>query len=268
MIFAARVIDDPFFSDLFVRKMLELPELPGGLNAAGDTPVSEFALPMAEGAIVPTPGNIYEDCLPAVVLVGAISKCQKCPEWHSGGFAGGWIASPEGHVVTNQHVVEKFISGRLGVMTSDGRVFPVVSVCASDETADAAVLKIDPAGEALPFLRLAADVKQGDPVTVLSHPDGRLWYLSKGVVARFSKGNEPGNPVWMNITADYAVGSSGCPVLNDDGAVVGMVSRTSTLFTGPASSRSNTCQSAKGSPQMVVKECVPLSVLRRFFCES
>jgi S1-C subfamily serine protease len=80
---------------------------------------------------------------------------------------------------------------------------------------------------------------------------GRYWCLTEGVVSRFHRqqkatgdaipavdGNAPlandaraasgTKPVWMSITADYTIGSSGGPVFNPAGEVVGMVSRTVT----------------------------------------
>jgi serine protease Do len=261
---AERVIEDEAYVEAFVRASDLLAESWSfEAGVAGDESGMGFSFPPSGEAIVSSAENLYRDCLPAVVLVGSVYQCDKCSKWHHGGFAGGWIASPEGHVVTNHHVVEKKGTQRLGVMTLDGRVYSVDSLCASDTVADVAVVKIDPAGEKLPFLRLAENVKPGDAVVALSHPGGRLWYLSKGVVSRFSQGDEDGGPVWMNITADYAVGSSGCPVLNESGAVVGMASRTSTIFTGPSGGESTACKATQGSLQMVVKECVPLSALKR-----
>lgn len=262
---ADRVVDDADFVNLFINKMSAIvsqDNLSGSSDAHDGCPEG-FRFPSAEGAIRSSKLDIYELCLPAVVLVGRIYQCGECSKWHHGGFAGGWIASPEGHIVTNEHVVEKKSGEHLGIMTSEGNVYPVKAQCFSDKISDIAVLKIDPAGERLPFLRLAENVKPGEDISVLSHPGGRLWYISQGIVSRFSRGGEEGQPVWMNVTADYAVGSSGCPVLDDSGAVVGMVSRTSTIYTGPAEDKCGSCSSSKRSPQMVVKECVPLSALKR-----
>jgi S1-C subfamily serine protease len=59
----------------------------------------------------------------------------------------------------------------------------------------------------------------------------------------------------MSITADYAKGSSGGPVFNDRGEVVGMVSSTSSLY---YQTDSPEAPKEKGPLQMVIKNCVSL----------
>ena len=169
---AERVIDDKAYVDGFLQAA---DQLEGSSNFGDGNGNVGFSFPQTGGAIVSSIDQLYRDCLPAVVLVGSVYKCVKCTKWHHGGFAGGWIASPEGHVVTNHHVVEKKRNERLGVMTLDGRIYPVQSLCASDPVADIAVVKIDPAGEKLPFLHLAESVKLGADVVVLSHPGEDLF---------------------------------------------------------------------------------------------
>ena len=68
--------------------------------------------------------------------------------------------------------------------------------------------------------------------------------------------------VWVTVTADYAIGSSGGPVLNDAGEVVGMVSRTSTVSTADDAASG---QPAAGNVQMVFKDCVSLATMRGLF---
>lgn len=259
------VIDDNAFTDSFVRILSNLEDSRVSAEIFSNPTSQEggFKLPSAEGAIMASDGDIYAHCLSAVILVGSIYQCGKCSKWHSRGFAGGWIASAEGHIVTNYHVLDAKKNDRIGIMMFDGRVFPVKSVCALDEVSDSAILKIDAASEPLPFLGLGSGVRPGDSVSILSHPSGRLWYLTKGVVARFSRRvSEKGSSIWMNVTADYAVGSSGCPVLNETGEVVGMVSTTTTLYTQPRPNMK------VGDPQMVVRECVSLSEIRDLLSEK
>lgn len=61
------------------------------------------------------------------------------------------------------------------------------------------------------------------------------------------------NVPWLEITADYAAGSSGSPIVNDKGQVVGIVSMTNTIKY-PNEAR---------DVQMVRKICVPSSAIAK-----
>jgi len=225
--------------------------------------VAEIPRPTAPVAVAP-PTSIYAACLPAVVAVGSVYDCGRCDQWHLGGFATGWIASPCGVVVTNHHVLDKDQSHHVGVMTSDGAVFPVVEVLGWNKAADIAVVRVDTGGRELPHLALAETVSVGDTAAVISNPKRRFFVFTSGVVSRFHhmqnrRGGE--RPVFMGITADYAVGSSGGPVLSARGEVIGMVASTQTATAGrpPAEEGGE----PREAVQMVFKDCVSLQELRK-----
>ena len=216
--------------------------------------------------------SLYDAVVPAVVAVGSVFKCGKCNDWHVGQMASGWILSPDGLVVTNHHVLERAEGNRYGVMTSDGAVFGVQKVLAADVVGDAAVIRIDTKGRKLPFVQLGDRAACGTPVTVISHPKGRFYSLTTGIVSRyhrmwydehpnrakFAVGQTPA--IWMTVTADFAIGSSGGPVFNAAGEVVGMVSRTSP---GRAAAPGKPPeQPPAGGEQMIFKECVSADTLR------
>jgi len=219
--------------------------------------------------------SLYETVLPAVVVVGSIYKCNNCSDWHLGGMATGWLLADNGLVVTNHHVFGEDGSHRFGVMTADGEVFAVTAVLAADRAGDAAIARIDTRGRQLPSLALGQRPACGDAVSVISHPAGRFYSLTKGIVSRYhrqqdstaasshragdTEANEAATaPVWMSVTADFAVGSSGGPVFNADGEVVAMVSRT---FSSQA--KRNHRRYGNFGTQMVFKDCVSLDTLLR-----
>jgi hypothetical protein len=69
-------------------------------------------------------------------------------------------------------------------------------------------------------------------VRVVSHPGYFFWFFSAGQVGNHF---EESGVDWVNITADFGQGSSGAPVFDELGNVVGQVTSTLTLFaTGPA----------------------------------
>jgi S1-C subfamily serine protease len=86
---------------------------------------------------------------------------------------------------------------------------------------------------------------------VISHPDRRFYTLTDGIVSRYSTSTGGGKKTSvMMITADFARGSSGGPVFNDCGAVVGYVGSTVSVYY-------NVDKGRKDNLQMVFKQCIP-----------
>jgi S1-C subfamily serine protease len=195
---------------------------------------------------------LYERTKDSVLVVAAPYKCEKCGKTHVS-TATAFVASASGACVTNYHVVDEPKRDTLVVMTADGRVLPVKAVLAASKADDAAVLQVD--GLVARPLALAAGARVGLAVRVISHPDARFYTLTKGIVSRYLTFRRAGADVpMMAITADYARGSSGGPVLNDCGAVVGMVANTHSIHYEEKDGR-------QGALQMVVKQCVPAAAI-------
>jgi S1-C subfamily serine protease len=76
-----------------------------------------------------------------------------------------------------------------------------------------------------------ADEPVGNPVSVISHPGQRFYGMTAGIVSRYFALAMHGTSVTrMAITADFAHGSSGAPVFNEFGNVVGMVTCTDSIY--------------------------------------
>ena len=206
-----------------------------------------------------TVADIYARAKESVALVGGVYKCPNCDRWHPSA-ASGFFISPSGVLVTNYHVIAAE-SGRPNpyfAMLPSGRVFPLKEVLAADEAADIAIVQVDLRDQhgddsPVPALPLATATATGQPAHVLSHPDGRYFALSSGIVSRryLQRGTR-----WMTVTADYARGSSGGPVLDEHGSVIGLVASTNGVYYDLDDA---------GSPrnlQMVWKQCVPVENLR------
>jgi hypothetical protein len=133
----------------------------------------------------------------------------------------GFITSNSGHILTNHHVVEGCteirISGREGV----------VKLLATDIVNDLAMLQIS--GETKNFATLASEsskLRQGEDIVVYGYPLNSVLStggnLTPGVVSALTGlGN---NTNQIQITAPIQPGSSGSPVINKKGQVVGVVS--------------------------------------------
>jgi serine protease Do len=197
--------------------------------------------------------TLYQRSAGSVVGIASVYKCNHCPHWHTAGTATGWVIGSNGEIASNHHVFAETRGTNVvgvGILTLDGRTFPVLGVLAADKARDIAVVRTGATG--LTPLALSAGEPVGRPISALAHPTGQLWTLTQGYVSRYAlQPVGPGEPPvpWMFVTADFAVGSSGGPVFNRYGAVVGMISRTHTISADP--------KQAGATAQMVVKLTVP-----------
>ena len=197
--------------------------------------------------------DFYNNCKSSVLLVGRMYKCGKCTKWHVSSVSG--FAINDDVIATNYHVVENSDGVALGAMDSTGKTYAVKEVLAAHKADDVAILKLADAN--LKSLPLASTAPVGTSVSVISHPDGRYFTMTKGDVSRyFVARTKSGRAERMAITADYAKGSSGAPVMDSTGAVVGMVSATSSIYYNKAKGHNENLQ-------MVVKSCVPVAAILR-----
>jgi putative serine protease PepD len=146
-----------------------------------------------------------------------------------GGFSlgSGFIASPDGYVITNDHVVE----GQHGATTvtfSDDTTISAKLV-GVDQESDVAVLKIDKTG--LPAVQFgdSDQVAVGDPVLAMGSPLALTNTVTSGIVSaldRTIEADEPGGPTryYAAIQTDAAVnhGNSGGPLVDSGGRVIGI----------------------------------------------
>jgi len=221
---------------------------------------SVSALPPSDQAI--DPRDLYATCRKSVVLVGKIYKCDKCSNWHTSS-ATGFVISREGVVVTNYHVLDSETPGEaIAVGTWDGRVLPIREVLAASKANDLAVIKVD-ADDLVP-MPVAPSAPVGTEVFVISHPVRHFYMMTTGIVSSHFLRKEPGKTAArheMTITADFAKGSSGAPVLDSTGAVVGIVRSTAPVY----------YEKHKGVDtkiQMVMKYVIPSSSLLKLLRPS
>ncbi len=166
------------------------------------------------------------------VRIGWCYLCDSCDDWHLS-LAGGYAISADGAVATCAHVIDAPPSKKASLVVADhdGNVFPVTKVLAFDELMDAAIVKVD---HKLTPLALNADVRPGEDAFCFSSPLDQMGYFSRGMVNRFYWGRvdrggddtslEALRSLRMNVSTPWAPGSSGSPVLDPFGNVIGHVS--------------------------------------------
>jgi len=143
------------------------------------------------------------------------------------GAGSGIIISPDGYIVTNNHVVEG--ANKVTVTLSDGNTFEA-SVVGTDAQTDLAVVKIDASD--LSYLHFLSNslgqLSVLDPViavgNALALPGGPTW--TTGVVSNLGRSIQEDTGVVLNdiIQTDAAInaGNSGGPLLDEAGQVVGI----------------------------------------------
>lgn len=176
--------------------------------------------------------------------IGWLYLCDKCGKWHLR-LAGGYALSTSGAAATCFHVVEPgstLRDGCLVAVTESGAVFPVAEVLAANRETDACIVRV--AAEGLRPLALNTNIYPGDTAYCYSDPAGRRDYFSAGIVNRFYLGGGPRTtgsrdgagalPMRMNVSTDWAPGSSGSAVLDECGNAIGHVSTISAAHDGSA----------------------------------
>lgn len=137
------------------------------------------------------------------------------------GQASGFIISPDGYILTNNHVVRD--ADEILVVGDEGKEYKG-KVVGQDPQTDLAVVKIDATD--LPFLKLgnSDDLEIAQPVMAIGAPLGLNASVTVGVVSAKGRNNLDILKFEDFIQTDAAInrGNSGGPLLNEDGEVIGI----------------------------------------------
>ena len=133
------------------------------------------------------------------------------------GFGSGFFVR-DNLIATNYHVIEGAACGT-AKLVSQFTTYTIEGVTATDKTNDLALLKVTMSGiNPLP-LGNSSDVKIGEPVYVAGNPRGLEGTFSNGII---SSRRDPYTTERLQMTAPISPGSSGGPVLNSKGEVIGV----------------------------------------------
>jgi S1-C subfamily serine protease len=231
----AEYTDDADTLDRFTRKLGELAKAdkcmkPADLKeVAGENKTAKLT-PAEPWDKSLSPEEVAERVRPSVFLLGSVVGDKK-NGYEEGRMATAWAAGADGTLVTNWHVFDGIEDDEhYGAMDHKGEVFPLTAVLAVDKAADVAVVKV--AAKGLTPLPLAtAAAKVGSWVGVLGHPGDRYYTFTQGAVTRYSvyQEDDGAKTRWMGVTAEYAYGSSGSPVVDRCGNVVAMAALTENI---------------------------------------
>jgi len=157
---------------------------------------------------------------PSVVTIGAHTM--------EGGLGAGsgFVFSPDGHILTNNHVVEVAGNGSVEVTFTDDRRFEA-TIVGSDPSTDLAVVRVE-SKEPLPHIELgdSTRLKAGQLVIAMGNPFGFSSTVSAGVISALGRSlrSRNGRLIENVIQADVAInpGNSGGPLVTPNGQAVGI----------------------------------------------
>jgi len=156
------------------------------------------------------------------------------PEQESGGTAtgSGFVIDGEGHILTNNHVVEG--AEKVTVKLGESEKTYTAKVVGADPGTDIALLKVNaPANELHPLtLGNSSEMEVGDPVVAIGNPFGLDRTVTSGIVSALQRQIQAPNGFSINhvIQTDAAInpGNSGGPLINAQGEVIGINSQIAT----------------------------------------
>jgi len=127
----------------------------------------------------------------------------------------GFFVTADGYLLTNNHVISggSFFLAK----TSSGAVYNFEAVAVRSEDPDVAILKFTATD--VPHLKLgtSAEAVEGQKVLVIGNPESLEGTVSDGIISAFRE-----DRTYIQITAPISHGSSGSPVLDESGQVIGM----------------------------------------------
>jgi putative serine protease PepD len=184
----------------------------------------------------PTPGNpslagplnapaLYNAANPSIVDITATDTPT------TGDTGTGFLIDTHGHILTADHII--YDAKTITVKFQDGTTVPA-QVLGHDRSSDIAVLEANPSPTNAAALTLGStsSLVVGDSLAIIGNPFGYNRSLSTGVVSALDRTIQAPNgwliPHAIQTDATINPGDSGGPVLNKQGAVVGIVDQIAT----------------------------------------
>ncbi len=158
--------------------------------------------------------EIIKRIQPSVVVILTYDK-----EGQISGQGSGFFINEKGDVITNRHVLEGANSAE--VKTTNGKVYPITKVLVEDKEGDLIRVSVDiPASLVHASLVSATIPEVGERIIVIGSPEGLEQTVSDGIVSAVR--DIPAFGKIIQITAPMSPGSSGSPVVNMKGEIIGV----------------------------------------------
>jgi len=159
-----------------------------------------------------TPKDIFQSVSPAAVFISKETAIG------ADALGSGFIISSDGVIVTNYHVIS--FAKDINVKLKNGDTYPVIGVINYDPLNDFAILKIDARNLPSVILGDSSQIGIGEKIYCIGNPLGLEYTFSDGMISGLRNFNEI---AWFQFTAPVSPGSSGGPVINSEGKIIGIV---------------------------------------------
>lgn len=137
------------------------------------------------------------------------------------GIGSGFFVDKSGHLITNYHVLKGAYTAE--VITYDGHKYPVQGILAQNQAADLIKVKVKIPEQEVHRVTVTPDVPAiAEQIIVVGSPLGLEQTVSEGIVSAVRE--LPGIGRTFQMSAPVSPGSSGSPVINMHGKVIGVVS--------------------------------------------
>ena len=158
-----------------------------------------------------TPQEIAKITLGSTVHLGVVDANGK--SWTGSGFV-----IRDDQIVTNYHVIDNMSIGGVKLVGKED-LYPIEAILVVEENRDLAIIKV--VGIDVPALSLGDSdtVQIGDKVYVAGNPQGLEGSFSDGIISAIRGGSAD---KFFQMTAPISQGSSGGPVVNEKGEVIGV----------------------------------------------
>ncbi len=211
-----------------------------------------------------SPEDLFANRMPMVYMFLQVYESARAGKMKINGSGTAFPISEDGYFLINSHMIDELglgsgdpskVDTSIHLILSDyeGNILTIDSVVSYSKEADIAIIKANTKGKKIQAIPLGQDLKAGASVFAITHPRGYYYYYSTGRVARMTENDFGIMGRKMEITADYAAGSSGGPIFDSKGNIAGIVSLTKSFYYN---------QQEQKNLQMVIKEAIPVSSIR------
>jgi S1-C subfamily serine protease len=192
------------------------------VSASGTTPAAAITADEEGGNTV---NEIYKADGPGVAFI-------ESKEAEGVASGSGIVLDDEGHVLTNNHVIEGATEVTVS-LEAEGTMYPA-TVVGTEPNSDLALLKVEAPASKLHPLKLgdSAQMEVGDPVVAIGNPFDLQRTVTSGIVSALQREIQAPDGVTIDnvIQTDAAInpGNSGGPLINSAGEVIGINSQIET----------------------------------------